>query len=214
MRYYKCHLWQIFFFFFFCSNCKYNYLTRPVLPDWAGFHPNGLLLIGLDRRIEPLGGQTKFGLLLKNVKLPNQLLFFFKIVFKWLWWQSGLNISYTIKSLRYDAARHQTLLWYTWHWQLLDLNSFVKYVLQFCLKIKHKTKVSALLLLIVIIILFLLSDYHTVCISEYIFFIVSMNESKCQLITLLTDNFVHFFCTTICLFLLWTLQMMHVFSED
>ncbi len=82
----------------------------------------------------------------------------------------------------------------------------MKYVLLFCLKIKHKIKVRALLL-IVIIILFLLSDYHTVYINEsYIF-----GCCGCEF-TLLSDHFiVHLFCTIMSFFLLWTLKMKHVF---
>ncbi len=109
----------------------------------------------------------------KGQDLNVQLCIHSFILFKWLRWQSDLNISYTIKSLRLkshnvdytwwemnrrflniivteireqlndlikikteygtirccSASEHllnrpDSILWYTWHWQLLDLNSF------------------------------------------------------------------------------------------
>ncbi len=104
-----------------------------------------------------------------------------------------------------------------WHWQLLDLNSFDCKVLHYVLKyLLHEIRAVVL------------SEdkaqdkYKRIVVNCYFIFAVRLSYSMYQWIThfgccsceftLTSDHFiVHFFCTKICFFLLWTLKMMHVF---
>ncbi len=87
-----------------------------------------------------------------------------------------------------------TLVWYTWHWQLLDLNSFDCKVLHYVLKCVLR-KIRAAVLsedkaqdkgkcIIVVICYFCCQIFIQLCINENTFLAVlgvCMNESKCQL---------------------------------